>query len=96
MLGRAMEEEPKLSDLEKFLNKRVTINIKDGHRLSGILSQYDEHMNLILGDVEEYFNDKLIGRHKLIFVKGGNLRTISLSEDEADMLRDLKRPANPS
>ncbi|MEM2907913.1 MAG: LSM domain-containing protein [Candidatus Hadarchaeales archaeon] len=92
-----MEEEPKLSDLEKFLNKKVMINIKDGHRLSGILSQYDEHMNLILGDVEEYFNDKLVGRHKLTFVKGGNLRTISLLEGQADMPReDPTRSASSS
>lgn len=92
-----MEEEPKLSDLEKFLNKRVMINIKDGHRLSGILSQYDEHMNLLLEDVEGYFNDKLVGHHKLIFVKGGNLRTISLIEEQADMPReDPRRSASSS
>lgn len=70
-------EEQKPINLETLLNKRIAVRVKDGRRLKGLLTQYDEYMNLMLEDVEEYSGDKLVARHKLIIVKGGNVQALS-------------------
>jgi small nuclear ribonucleoprotein len=70
-------EEPKPLDLEKFLNKRITVHVRNGRKLRGNLTQYDDYMNLLLEDAEEYSGDEIINRYKLIFIKGGNVQAIS-------------------
>lgn len=70
-------EEQKPIDLEKLLNVKVVVRVKDGRMLKGLLTQYDEYMNLLLEGVEEYSGDELVGRHKLMVVKGGNVQAIS-------------------
>jgi small nuclear ribonucleoprotein len=70
-----LEEQP--IDLEKLLNTMVKVRVRDGRRLEGLLTQYDEYMNLLLENVEEYSGEEIIGRHKLMVVKGGNIQAIS-------------------
>jgi len=70
-----MEEKP--IDLEKLLKTTITVRVRDGRRLKGLLSQYDEYMNLLLENVEEYSGEEITGRHKLMVVKGGNVQVIS-------------------
>jgi len=70
-------EEQKPIDLEKLLNTVVTVKVRDGRRLKGLLAQYDEYMNLLLENVEEYSGEDIVGRHKLMVVKGGNVQAIS-------------------
>jgi len=70
-----MEEQP--IDLEKLLNTIVAVRVRDGRVLKGLLTQYDEYMNLLLEDVEEYSGEEIVGRHKLMVVKGGNVQAIS-------------------
>jgi len=70
-------EEEKPIDLEKLLNTKVVVRVRDGRRLKGLLTQYDEYMNLLLENVEEYSNEEVVGRHKLMVVKGGNVQAIS-------------------
>ena len=70
-----MEEQP--IDLEKLLNTVVTVRVRDGRRLKGLHTQYDENMNLLLENVEEYSGEEIVGRHKLMVVKGGNVQAIS-------------------
>jgi small nuclear ribonucleoprotein (snRNP)-like protein len=70
-----MEEKP--IDLEKLLKTTITVRVRDGRRLKGLLSQYDEYMNLLLENVEEYSGEEIIGHHKLMVVKGGNVQAIS-------------------
>jgi len=70
-------EEQKPIDLEKLLNMKVVVRVKDGRMLKGLLTQYDEYMNLLLEGVEEYSGDELVGSHKLMVVKGGNVQAIS-------------------
>lgn len=65
-------------DLERFLKSKVSIRVKDGRQLLGVLTQYDDHMNLLLEDVEEYVGEKLIDRYKMMVVKGGNIQAIYL------------------
>jgi len=70
-----VEEQP--IDLEKLLNTVVTVRVRDGRRLKGLLTQYDEYMNLLLENVEEYSGEEIVGRYKLMVVKGGNVQAIS-------------------
>ncbi|RLG57369.1 MAG: hypothetical protein DRN83_02015 [Hadesarchaea archaeon] len=62
--------------LENFLNTVVVVSVKDGRKFKGKLRQYDEHMNLIMEDVEE-ISSKPITKHKLILLKGGNISDVS-------------------
>jgi len=70
-----VEEQP--IDLEKLLNTVVTVRVRDGRKLKGLLTQYDEYMNLLLENVEEYSGEEIVGRYKLMVVKGGNVQAIS-------------------
>ncbi len=70
-------EKPTPVNLERLLKSRIVVYVKDGRQLRGVLTQYDDYMNLLLEDVEEYAGEKLINRHKLMMVKGGNIQAIS-------------------
>ncbi len=63
-------------DLKRLLGSIVHVFIKDGREIRGKLNVYDQYQNLILENAEEYSDDKLMGKHRLIFVKGGNIKGI--------------------
>ncbi len=64
--------------VEKFLGSVVTVTVKDGRKFKGKLTQYDEHMNLLLEDVEELKNEGQAAKHKMILLKGGNVTAVSI------------------
>ncbi len=39
---------------------------------------YDEHQNLVLEEAEEYFHQKLLRKHRFLFLKGGNIRMVEI------------------
>jgi small nuclear ribonucleoprotein len=65
-----------LSVLEKSVNQRITLLLKDKRVLEGKLTGYDEHMNLVLDDCEETVDDT---RRRLgtVVLRGSNLVSIS-------------------
>lgn len=65
-----------LALLEKSLNKRVTLLLKDSRTLEGRLVGYDEFMNMVLEDTEERTVDKTrkIGS---VILRGNNVVSIS-------------------
>ncbi len=65
-----------LSVLERSLNKKVQLLLKDKRVLEGKLSGYDEHMNLVIEDCEETAES---GRRRLgtVVLRGSNLVSIS-------------------
>ncbi len=67
------ENDKSLSDLARFLNQRIRVTSKDGREFKGVLINYDEHMNLVLSDVEAPNGKK----HQLVIIKGGNVSDIS-------------------
>ena len=71
-------EKPATIDLQKLLNTRIVVHIRDGRKLNGTLMQYDEYMNIILEDVDEVVGDKPANKYKLLVVKGGNVQAISV------------------
>jgi small nuclear ribonucleoprotein len=71
-------EKPATIDLKKLLNTRVIVHIRDGRKLNGTLTQYDEYMNILLEDVDETMGDKPANKYKILVVKGGNVQAISV------------------
>ena len=66
-----------LDVLEKSLNQKLSLLLKDGRIVEGKLSGYDEYMNMVLQDVEETVeeNKRRLGT---IILRGNNVVSISL------------------
>ena len=64
--------------VEKFLDAVVTVTVKDGRKFKGKLTQFDEHMNLLLEDAEELKAEGPAAKYKLILLKGGNVTAVSI------------------
>ncbi|KAA0010540.1 MAG: RNA-binding protein [Thermoplasmata archaeon] len=64
--------------LQKSLNQKMILLLKDGRVLEGTLSGYDEHMNLVLEDTEERMEET---RKKLgtVIIRGSNVVSISVA-----------------
>ena len=66
-----------LDVLEKAMNQKLSLLLKDGRNIEGKLSGYDEYMNMVLVDVEEKVeeNKRRLGT---IILRGNNVVSISL------------------
>ena len=67
-----------LDVLEKSINQKLTLLLKDGRVVEGSLTGYDEYMNMVLDDVEET-NDETKRRLGTIILRGNNVVSISLN-----------------
>ena len=65
-----------LDVLEKAVNQKLFLLLKDGRHIEGKLLGYDEYMNLVLDEVEETKDEKKrrLGR---IILRGSNVVSIS-------------------
>ncbi len=61
--------------LEKSLNKRVSLVLKDNRMLEGILVGFDDYMNMVLEDTEETMGDQ-VRRIGTVILRGNNVVTI--------------------
>ena len=64
-----------LNVLEKSINKRISLLLKDNRILDGKLVGYDEYMNMVLEDTEET-KDEQVGRIGTVVLRGNNVVTI--------------------
>tara|TARA_B100001105_G_C22337164_1_gene419545 strand:+ start:199 stop:429 length:231 start_codon:yes stop_codon:yes gene_type:complete len=66
----------------KNKNKRVLLRLRNTHTVTGILKDFDIHMNLTLEDTEETADGKTekVGK---ILLRGDNLLLISLPKEES-------------
>jgi len=66
-----------LDVLEKAMNQKLSLLLKDGRLIEGKLSGYDEYMNMVLEDVEETLeeNKRRLGT---IILRGNNVVSISI------------------
>ncbi len=65
--------------LEKSLEKRVSLLLKDGRVLEGRLSGYDEYMNMVLEETVETSADGDEGRRLgCVVLRGNNVVSISI------------------
>lgn len=58
--------------LEDSLNKRVALLLKDNRVLEGMLSGYDEYMNMVLEDVQENA-ESLTRKLGTVVIRGSNV-----------------------
>jgi small nuclear ribonucleoprotein len=61
--------------LERVLQQRVTLVLKDGRQLTGKLLGFDDHMNLVLDDAGETTSEvrRHLGR---VVLRGSNVVTL--------------------
>jgi len=62
--------------IEEFMNKRISMLMKDSRILEGVLIGYDEYMNLIINDTEERMNES-VRRLGVVIVRGNNILRIA-------------------
>ena len=65
--------------LHESLNKSVMVAVKGKREYQGTLDGYDQHLNLVLKNVEEIILDESKGRFGLAIVRGDNVIYISPS-----------------
>jgi small nuclear ribonucleoprotein len=65
-----------LSLLEKSMNKKVTLLLKDSRHLEGMLTGFDDYMNMVLEDTEETNGDQ-VKRLGVVILRGNNVVSIS-------------------
>jgi len=66
-----------LDTLEKSVNQKLMLLLKDGRTVEGKLLGFDEYMNLVLDEVEETKDDAKRRLGKII-LRGNNVVSISL------------------
>jgi len=66
-----------LDVLEKSMNQRLSLLLKDGRVIDGKLTGYDEYMNMVLEEVEET-NGEAKKRVGTVILRGNNVVSISL------------------
>ena len=65
-----------LDILEKSLNKKINLLLKDGRTLTGILNGFDDYMNMVLNDTEEVYNEEK-KRLGMVVLRGNNVVSIA-------------------
>ena len=65
-----------LNVLEKSLNQRIVLSLKDRRSLEGTLTGFDEHMNLVLSEAEEHVDGKS-RKVGTVVLRGNNVVSIS-------------------
>jgi len=63
--------------LNDSLNKAVLVRLKGKRELRGTLKAFDVHMNLVLDDVDELEDDKVLKKIGSMLVRGDNIVFIS-------------------
>ena len=61
-----------MKTLEESLNKKVSLLLKDNRILQGILSGYDDYMNMVLDEVEES-GDNVTKKIGTVVIRGSNV-----------------------
>ncbi len=66
-----------LKMLEDFLNKRISLLLKDNRVLEGKLVGYDDYMNMVLIDTEEK-TEEMTRRLGTVILRGNNVVRMAL------------------
>ena len=65
-----------LNFMDKSINKKIMLVLKDGRHIEGKLSGFDNYMNMVLEDTEENYQEQ---KRKLgtIILRGNNVVSIT-------------------
>jgi len=66
-----------MSLLEKSINRRVSLLLKDNRVIEGKLTGYDDYMNLVIEDAEEFCGDNA-RRLGTVVLRGNNVVSIAI------------------
>jgi small nuclear ribonucleoprotein len=66
-----------LAVLNKAINQQVIVELKGKRGYRGVLDGYDPHMNLVLKNAEEIFDNQVARKVESIIVRGDNVIYIS-------------------
>lgn len=66
-----------LKMLESFMNKRISLLLKDNRVLEGKLVGFDDYMNMVLMDTEEK-TEEMTRRLGTVILRGNNVVRMSL------------------
>lgn len=66
-----------LALLEKSIDKRISLLLKDNRTLEGKLTGYDDYMNMVLEDTAERTSDNQERRLGTVILRGNNVVSIS-------------------
>ncbi len=66
-----------LKMLESFMNKRISLLLKDNRVLEGKLVGYDDYMNMVLEDTEEK-TEELTRKLGVVILRGNNVVRMTL------------------
>jgi small nuclear ribonucleoprotein len=70
-----------LTVLQKAINKKVAVRLKNENEYRGKMSNVDSYMNLILEDAEEFNGQTHVANYGKVVIRGNNVLFIKL-EDE--------------
>lgn len=60
-------------NFDELKGEKITVKLKSDREIKGTLTKYDDYMNLVLKNVEEYKHGEFVTDHDLVVVKGGNV-----------------------
>jgi small nuclear ribonucleoprotein len=66
-----------LDVLEKAIDQKLSLLLKDSRVIEGKLTGYDEYMNMVLSDAEETMNENK-RRLGIVILRGNNVVSISI------------------
>ena len=66
-----------LAVLNKSINQQVIVELKGKRGYRGVLDGYDPHMNLVLRNAEETFENQVVRKMETTIVRGDNVIYIS-------------------
>lgn len=66
-----------LAVLNKSINQQVIVELKGKRGYRGILDGYDPHMNLVLRNAEETYENQVVRKLDTTIVRGDNVIYIS-------------------
>jgi small nuclear ribonucleoprotein len=77
------QHQPKrpLSALQRSINRKVAVRLKNEIEYRGKMSNVDSYMNLILVDAEEFNGSSALANYGKVVIRGNNVLFISLEKE---------------
>lgn len=83
MVERSVQLIQPLKVFQKLIGKQVIVRLKNGKAVKGVLTTYDNCMNLVLDEAEEIDpkTDQTIVKYGRVFIRGNQILFISFPSD---------------
>ncbi len=69
-----------LSQLQRALNRSVTVRLKSNLEYRGVMVNVDPHMNMMLIDAQEYNAGALSANYGRVVIRGNNVLFVKIEE----------------